>query len=50
MLRLTDEDEKMVTEFQELYSHAKKEGFGRIFRSPSIFEDSVKSLLLCHTT
>jgi len=47
MLRISDEDEKTVIEFQELYPRAKEEGFGRIFRSPSIFEDAVKSLLLC---
>ncbi|KAK7333933.1 hypothetical protein VNO80_30714 [Phaseolus coccineus] len=48
MLRISDEDENAVIEFQKLYPEAKEEGFGRIFRSPSIFEDAVKSLLLCY--
>ncbi|CAJ1964904.1 unnamed protein product [Sphenostylis stenocarpa] len=48
MLRISDEDEKTVNELQELYPQAKEEGFGRIFRSPSIVEDVVKSILLCY--
>jgi len=50
MLRISDEDENTVIEFQKLYPEAKEEGFGRIFRSPSIFEDAVKSLLLCYSS
>ncbi|CAH8359745.1 unnamed protein product [Eruca vesicaria subsp. sativa] len=50
MLRISAEDERDVTEFQQLHEDAKKNGFGRIFRSPSLFEDMVKSILLCNTT
>ncbi|TKY53817.1 hypothetical protein E2542_SST25360 [Spatholobus suberectus] len=50
MLRISDTDEKAVNEFQDFYPQAKGEGFGRIFRSPSLFEDVVKSILLCNCT
>lgn len=50
MLRISAEDERDVTEFQQLHEAAKKSGFGRIFRSPSLFEDMVKSILLCNST
>ncbi|KAF8090861.1 hypothetical protein N665_0463s0020 [Sinapis alba] len=50
MLRISAEDERDVTDFQQLHEDAKKNGFGRIFRSPSLFEDMVKSILLCNTT
>ncbi|CAA7060945.1 unnamed protein product [Microthlaspi erraticum] len=50
MLRLSDKDELQVTEFQKLHEGAKKSNFGRIFRSPSLFEDMVKTLLLCFNT
>ncbi|KAI3718066.1 hypothetical protein L6452_18913 [Arctium lappa] len=47
MLRLSKEDEKQVKEFHRLHEEAAKRGFGRLFRNPSLFEDVVKSLLLC---
>ncbi|KAJ0254168.1 hypothetical protein HA466_0107090 [Hirschfeldia incana] len=50
MLRISAEDERDVTEFQQLHEDAKKNGFGRIFRSPFLFEDMVKSILLCNMT
>ncbi|RDX98846.1 hypothetical protein CR513_18179, partial [Mucuna pruriens] len=50
MLRISDKDEKAVNVFQDLCPPAKEEGFGRIFRSPSLFEDVVKSILLCGST
>lgn len=50
MLRISTEDDRDVTEFQQLHEDAKKKGFGRIFRSPFLFEDMVKSILLCNTT
>lgn len=50
MLRLSDKDECDMTEFQQVHEDAKKSGFGRIFRSPSLFEDMVKSILLCNST
>lgn len=48
MLRLSDEDNKNVLEFHEIFSEAKMKGFGRIFRSPTLFEDMVKCILLCN--
>ncbi|KAE8677970.1 Cation efflux family protein isoform 1 [Hibiscus syriacus] len=48
MLRISKKEERDVREFQTMHSLAKERGFGRIFRSPSFFEDAVKSLLLCN--
>ncbi|KAK6229004.1 hypothetical protein QQP08_021435 [Theobroma cacao] len=48
MLRISSKDERDVREFQTLHGSAKDRGFGRIFRSPSFFEDAVKSILLCN--
>ncbi|KAI5652326.1 hypothetical protein M9H77_29513 [Catharanthus roseus] len=48
MLRLSLEDEKHVQEFQKIHPEAKEKGFGRIFRSPSLFEDAIKCFLLCY--
>uniref|UniRef100_A0A0D9X2E9 Uncharacterized protein n=1 Tax=Leersia perrieri TaxID=77586 RepID=A0A0D9X2E9_9ORYZ len=42
MLRLEEEDGKAVEEFQAIHAAARKAGFGRIFRSPTLFEDMVK--------
>uniref|UniRef100_A0A3Q7EV45 Uncharacterized protein n=2 Tax=Solanum lycopersicum TaxID=4081 RepID=A0A3Q7EV45_SOLLC len=46
MLRLSDKDEQDVTDFHKLHPHAEAKGFGRLFRSPTLFEDVAKSLLL----
>ncbi|KAL9429799.1 hypothetical protein AB3S75_031594 [Citrus x aurantiifolia] len=50
MLRLTERDEKDVRDFQNIHQQAKQKGFGRLFRSPSLFEDIVKSILLCNSS
>ncbi|KAK2974848.1 hypothetical protein RJ640_027899 [Escallonia rubra] len=50
MLRISQKDEKDVQDFQSLHREARKRGFGRLFRSPTLFEDAVKSLLLCNCT
>ncbi|KAG6585875.1 hypothetical protein SDJN02_17466, partial [Cucurbita argyrosperma subsp. argyrosperma] len=50
MLRLTEKDEDEIRRFQNLHPTAKQIGFGRIFRSPSLFEDVVKSILMCNTS
>ncbi|KAG8365722.1 hypothetical protein BUALT_Bualt17G0001500 [Buddleja alternifolia] len=47
MLRISGKDEKIIEEFQRVHPEAKKKGFGRVFRSPTLFEDMVKSVLLC---
>ncbi|KAF2594704.1 hypothetical protein F2Q70_00043685 [Brassica cretica] len=46
MLRISAQDDRDVTEFQQLHEDAKKNGFGRIFRSLLLFEDMVKFILL----
>ncbi|KAI3947470.1 hypothetical protein MKW92_049160 [Papaver armeniacum] len=48
MLRLSENEEINVREFQKMHLEAKLRGFGRVFRSPSLFEDMVKCILLCN--
>uniref|UniRef100_A0ACD5YXT9 Uncharacterized protein n=1 Tax=Avena sativa TaxID=4498 RepID=A0ACD5YXT9_AVESA len=48
MLRLSAEDDRVVAEFQAMHADAREAGFGRIFRSPTLFEDMVKCILLCN--
>ncbi|KAK4339820.1 hypothetical protein RND71_041282 [Anisodus tanguticus] len=48
MVRLSVEENKRVKEFSEIYGEAKERGFGRVFRSPTLFEDMVKCMLLCN--
>jgi hypothetical protein len=48
MLRLSEEDGKtMVVEFQAMHPAAGEAGFGRAFRSLTLFGDMVKCILLC---
>uniref|UniRef100_A0A0E0I550 HhH-GPD domain-containing protein n=1 Tax=Oryza nivara TaxID=4536 RepID=A0A0E0I550_ORYNI len=42
MLRLDEEDGRAAAEFQAMHAVAREAGFGRIFRSPTLFEDMVK--------
>lgn len=48
MLRLSSDDEAAVKGFQSMHSQAKKECFGRLLRSPTVWEDLVKCILLCN--
>ncbi|EEC82605.1 hypothetical protein OsI_27177 [Oryza sativa Indica Group] len=48
MLRLDEEDGRAAAEFQAMHAVAREAGFGRIFRSPTLFEDMVKCILLCN--
>ncbi|KAH9321557.1 hypothetical protein KI387_016196, partial [Taxus chinensis] len=48
MLRLSEMEESAVRGFHALHPQAKAKGFGRLFRSPTLFEDMVKSILLCN--
>ncbi|KAK4406819.1 hypothetical protein Sango_0688400 [Sesamum angolense] len=48
MLRLSEEENRKLNEFHELHKEAKGRGFGRVFRSPTLFEDMVKCILLCN--
>ncbi|PWA73558.1 DNA glycosylase [Artemisia annua] len=47
MLKLSTEEEEHVKRFQRLHSDAAETGFGHLFRNPTLFEDIVKSILLC---
>nr|XP_029121559.1 uncharacterized protein LOC105049133 isoform X2 [Elaeis guineensis] len=48
MLRISDENDRVIREFHKLHAGAKERGFGRVFRSPTLFEDMVKCILLCN--
>ncbi|OAY73191.1 hypothetical protein ACMD2_19925, partial [Ananas comosus] len=48
MLRISGENERVIREFHELHEGARASGFGRVFRSPTLFEDMVKCILLCN--
>ncbi|XP_077230336.1 uncharacterized protein LOC143863529 [Tasmannia lanceolata] len=48
MLRLSDDDERKIREFHKVHVESKERGFGRVFRSPTLFEDMVKCILLCN--
>nr|GMC52807.1 DNA-3-methyladenine glycosylase [Ipomoea batatas] len=48
MFRLSVVDENAIQEFHKLHLDARNQEFGRLFRSPSLFEDIVKTLLLCN--
>jgi 3-methyladenine DNA glycosylase/8-oxoguanine DNA glycosylase len=48
MLRLAEADFEAVAAFQALHAAARAEGFGHLLRSPSMWEDAVKSITLCN--
>ncbi|KAL1358763.1 hypothetical protein HN51_004010 [Arachis hypogaea] len=49
MLRLSEAEDKAVREFTKLHSDDRNGSFcGRVFRSPTLFEDMVKCILLCN--
>ncbi|KAJ1292165.1 hypothetical protein BS78_02G371300 [Paspalum vaginatum] len=48
MLRLSEEGVAAAAGFQAMHPAAREVGFGRIFRSPTLFEDMVKCILLCN--
>lgn len=48
MLRLLPGDAHHVAQFQRMHPRARQAGFGRLFRSPTLFEDMLKSILLCN--
>ncbi|KAL9141064.1 hypothetical protein ABFS82_14G078400 [Erythranthe guttata] len=48
MLRLSDQENRKVVDFQKVDEKAKETGFGRVFRSPTLFEDMIKCMLLCN--
>ncbi|KAK6945677.1 hypothetical protein RJ641_013221 [Dillenia turbinata] len=48
MLRVSKAEEKRLREFHDIHEDSRLRGFGRLFRSPTLFEDMVKSILLCN--
>ena len=48
MLRLAEADLEAVAAFQVMHKSAAAEGFGHLLRSPSMWEDAVKSITLCN--
>ncbi|CAA0819569.1 Unknown protein [Striga hermonthica] len=48
MLRLSEEENRRIVEFHKVHQEAKERGFGRMFRSPTLFEDIIKCILLCN--
>lgn len=50
MLRLSTEEQQHGAQNQNLDAKAKQEGFGALFRSPTVWEEDhlVKSILLCN--
>ena len=48
MLRLRPGDIEQVAAFQSMHEEARQENFGYMFRSPSLWEDMVKSITLCN--
>ncbi|XP_027930795.1 uncharacterized protein LOC114186915 isoform X1 [Vigna unguiculata] len=49
MLRLSQAEEKAVREFRSVHiDHPNRSFGGRVFRSPTLFEDMVKCILLCN--
>jgi 3-methyladenine DNA glycosylase/8-oxoguanine DNA glycosylase len=49
MLRL-DEDERLIAEFHRMDPRWKKSGRGRLMRSPTFFEDVIKTVTSCNVT
>ncbi|KAL0048205.1 hypothetical protein WJX82_009864 [Trebouxia sp. C0006] len=48
MLRLSTAEQAQVHTFHNMHAAAREEGFGRLFRSPTVWEDLIKSILLCN--
>ncbi|PKA62875.1 hypothetical protein AXF42_Ash018869 [Apostasia shenzhenica] len=48
MMRISDENDRLIGEFHKVHADCRESGFGRIFRSPTLFEDMVKCILLCN--
>ena len=48
MLRLRPGDIDQIEAFQSMHEDAKQENFGHMFRSPSLWEDMVKTITLCN--
>jgi hypothetical protein len=48
MLSLAPADVQIVAALHSMHAEAKANNFGHMFRSPSLWEDMVKSITLCN--
>ena len=48
MLRLGPSDIDQIRAFQSMHEEAQQENFGHMFRSPTLWEDMVKTITLCN--
>lgn len=48
MLSLAPADVQVVSRLQAMHPQAKADNFGHMFRSPTMWEDMVKSITLCN--
>lgn len=48
MLRMREDDERAIELFGRVCPDLLKQGLGRVFRSPSVWEDVVKQVTLCN--
>ena len=48
MLSLAPADVEVVAALQRMHAEAKAASFGHMFRSPTLWEDMVKSITLCN--
>ncbi len=48
MLSLAPHYVQVVSELQAMHPEAKADNFGHMFRSPTMWEDMVKSITLCN--
>ena len=48
MLRLRSHDIDQIRAFQDMHEEAQQENFGHMFRSPTLWEDMVKTITLCN--
>lgn len=48
MFRMRPSDINQIGAFQSMHKNARQDNFGHMFRSPSLWEDMVKSITLCN--
>ena len=48
ILRMRPRDINQIGAFQSMHKNARQDNFGHMFRSPSLWEDMVKSITLCN--
>ncbi|KAG0453491.1 hypothetical protein HPP92_024795 [Vanilla planifolia] len=48
MMRMSEDNDRIIQEFHRVHADSRERGFGRVFRSPTLFEDMIKCILLCN--